>query len=148
MAAVAALAAWVLNSVVGLCMLGRWLARHRAMPSPSGFPPRVAFIHFATASCGLALWITYLSTDRPAALAWTAFALLNVNNGLGDILLTRGWRDRHASEEHVDRRSRARDYLRATGETLSGKRPVALMHGLLGGAVYFLVLLAALGVAN
>lgn len=145
MTGVAALAAWVLNSVMGLYMLLRWLARHRALPSRSSFPPPLAFVHLATATGGLALWIAYLSTDRPAALAWATFLLLNVNNGLGDTLLTRGWRARRGADEM---RSAPRDYLRAAIEALSGKRPAAMAHGLLAGATYFLVLLAALGVAN
>jgi hypothetical protein len=144
MTAIAALTAWALNSVVGLAMLLRWLTRHRVLPRQSSFPPPLAFVHLATATCGLGLWITYLSTGRPAALAWAAFLLLNANNGLGDTLLTRGWRARHTHGNH----SRARDYLRATGEALSGKRPAALIHGVLGGATYVLVLLAALSIAD
>ena len=133
MTAVAALAAWVLNSIVGLAMLLRW----RARPGP----PPLAFVHLATAVGGLALWSTYLAVDRPAALAWATFALLNLNNGLGDTLLTRGWRARHRREKT------RRDYLRAVVDVMSGRRKTALAHGLLGGATYFLVLLAALGVA-
>lgn len=145
MTGLAALAAWVLNSLIGLRMLLRWLTSHRTQPSASSFPPPLAFIHLVTATGGLALWITYLSTDRPTALAWAAFLLLNVNNGLGDTLLTRGWRARRGGEA---KGSAARDYFRAAIDALSGSRPAVLAHGILAGATYFLVLLAALGVAN
>ena len=133
MTAVAALAAWVLNSIVGLVMLLRWAARRRP-------PPPLAYVHLASATVGLALWGVYLAADRPAALAWAAFAVLNVNNGLGDALMTRGWRARHGKGP--------RDYLRAAGDLMSGRRKAALTHGLLGGATYFLVLFAALGVTT
>lgn len=139
MTAVAALAAWVLNSVVGVAMFLRWLTRHHTRPAP----PPLAFVHLATAVGGLALWSTYLAADRPAALAWATFVVLNVNNGLGDTLLTRGWRARHHRHEKTHR-----DYLHAVGDVMSGRRKTALAHGLLGGATYVLVLLAALGVAT
>lgn len=144
MTAIAALITWILNTTVGFAVLARWLARHRAAPGPSTFPPPLVFFHLASASLGLALWIAYLSTGRQAALAWLAFLTLNVVNGLGDTALTRGWRRRHPE----DRRSPVRDYVRAAGEALSGKRPAALVHGLLAGVTYFVVLLAALGIGD
>ena len=132
MTAVVALVTWVLNAAVGLWMLGRWRGRAGLL----------VYSHLATASLGLTLWIIYLTVDRPAAVAWAAFVVLNVNNGLGDTALTRGWRRRnpHAA------RSSGRDYLNAAVELMSGRRPIVLAHGMLAGATYFLVLLAALGI--
>jgi hypothetical protein len=146
--ATAALITWVLNGALGLGMLLRWLAGHRARPGPSSFPPPLVFGHLATASVGLALWVVYLSTGRPAALAWLTFILLNVNNGLGDAVLTRGWRHRHSRGGESAARSTAGAYLRAAGEALSGRRPLTTIHGLLGGATFVLVFLAALGVGT
>lgn len=132
MTAVAALATWALNVALGLRLLLRWRTRQR------GLPP-VAFVHLATAASGLALWITYLAVGEPAVLAWVAFGWLNVNNGLGDVIMTRGWRARHG------RAPGRGDFLRASREGMSRKRKTTLAHGLVAGATYVLVLLAALG---
>ncbi len=133
MTAITALATWALNVVVGLAMLLRWRTRPL---------PRVVVVHLAIAASGLALWATYLAVGEPAVLAWATFAWLNVINGLGDVILMRGWRARHTSGSGL------RDYLRASKEAMSGKRKTALTHGLVAGATYVLVLLAALGVGN
>ena len=128
-------------------MLVRWLRWHRAVRSASSpsRPPRLVFVHVATALGGLMVWVAYLATGRPPALAWAAFAVLTLNNTLGDTLLTRGWRQRHHAGGTTGS-SRRRDYLRAVVETLRGRRPVATLHALLAGVTYFLVLFAALGV--
>ncbi|MDQ3785879.1 MAG: hypothetical protein M3422_01375 [Actinomycetota bacterium] len=133
MTAITALGTWALNIVVGLAMLLRWRTRPL---------PRIVVVHLAIAASGLALWVTYLAVGEPAALAWATFAWLNVINGLGDVVLMRGWRARH------DRGSGPRDYLRASKEAMSGKRKTVMTHGLVAGATYVLVLLAALGVGN
>ena len=141
----AALAGWLLGATVGTAMLMRWLRWHRAVRSASSRPPRLVFVHVATALGGLLLWVAYLATGRPHALAWTAFAVLTLNNVLGDTLLTRGWRQRHHASAATGS-SRRRDYFRAVVETLRGRRPVATLHALLAGVTYFLVLFAALGI--
>ncbi|MFC7615069.1 hypothetical protein ACFQV2_17655 [Actinokineospora soli] len=125
-----ALATWVTSAGVGLYLLVRWLVRRRT-------PTRLMWFHLATALTGLAVWITYLSTDRPTALAWVAFGVLFLNNDLGDRIGTGGWRHRNPE----GRQPR----LRATLELLSGKRPIALTHALLAGTTFFLVLFTALG---
>lgn len=126
-------------------MLVRWLRWHRAVRSASSRPPRLVFVHVGTALGGLMVWVAYLATGRPRALAWAAFAVLTLNNTLGDTLLTRGWRQRHHASG-TPGSSRRRDYLRAVVETLRGRRPVATLHALLAGVTYFLVLFAALGI--
>jgi len=141
----AALAGWLLGATVGTAMLVRWLRWHRAVRSASSRPPRLVFAHLATALGGLMVWVAYLATGRPHALAWAAFAVLTLNNILGDTLLTRGWRQRHHASGTTGS-SRRRDYLRAVVETLRGRRPVATLHALLAGVTYFLVLFAALGI--
>lgn len=127
-------------------MLVRWLRWHRAVRSASSRPPRLVFVHVGTALGGLMVWVAYLATGRPRALAWAAFAVLTLNNTLGDTLLTRGWRQRHHASGTPGSSSRRRDYLRAVVETLRGRRPVATLHALLAGVTYFLVLFAALGI--
>jgi len=141
----AAVAGWLLGATVGTAMLVRWLRWHRAVRSASSRPPRLVFAHLATALGGLMLGVAYLATGRPHALAWAAFAVLTLNNILGDTLLTRGWRQRHHASGTTGS-SRRRDYLRAVVETLRGRRPVATLHALLAGVTYFLVLFAALGI--
>ncbi len=130
MVAVAALATWAANLVLGLVMLLRWRR-----------PPRTALVHLGTASLGMAAWIGYVAADRPGWLAWAVFVWLIVNNTLGDLLLMSGWRSR--TPEPRPRGARA--YLTAAGDLLRGRRPVAMAHGLLAGATVVLVLLAALG---
>lgn len=144
MTGTAALVVWLLGVTVGTTMLARWLRWHRAVRSASSRPPRLVFAHMATALGGLMVWVAYLATGRPRGLAWAAFAVLTLNNTLGDTLLTRGWRQRHHTRGTTGS-SRSRDYLRAVVETLRGRRPVATLHALLAGVTYFLVLFAALG---
>jgi hypothetical protein len=141
------LVTWVLSVSAGLWMLLRWLARHRAAPSPSSFPPRIIFFHLASASLGLAVWIAYLAADRPDTLAWAALGLLLVINGLGDTIMTRGWHARHRHDQGQPG-SGAVVYLRAAGETLNGRRPATTAHALLAATTFFLVLLVALGVGS
>jgi len=141
----AAVAGWLLGATVGTAMLVRWLRWHRAVRSASSRPPRLVFVHLATALGGLMVWVAYRATGRPHALAWAAVAVLTLNNILGDTLLTRGWRQRHHASGTTGS-SRRRDYLRAVVETLRGRRPVATLHALLAGVTYFLVLFAALGI--
>ncbi len=132
MTAIAALVSLVISAVIGVVMLLRW---RRAVP-----PPPTAFIHLTSATAGLALWITYLSTDRPAALAWVTFGMLIITNGLGDILLTSGWRARRAKTGHG---SAVLDYFRAAREVASGRRPAAMAHAFLAPAILALVLVSA-----
>lgn len=148
MIATVILITWVLSASAGVWMLLRWLARHRAAPSPSSFPPLIVFFHLASASVGLVLWIVYLVADRPVALAWAALALLMLINGLGDTIMTRGWIARHRHDREERRGSGALVYVRAAGETLNGRRPAPMAHALLAATTFFLVLLVALGVGS
>ena len=115
------------------------------MRSASSRPPRLVFVHVATALGGLMVWVAYLATGRPRALAWAAFAVLTLNNTLGDTLLTRGWRQRnHARGASLPPRGGSPGC--ATSPACRGRRPVATLHALLAGVTYFLVLFAALGI--
>jgi len=86
------------------------------------------------------LWVAYLAAGRPVALAWVAFAVLFVNNALGDTLVVRGHRERHG------RSAALRDYVRAVLGLV--RRPLPLAHALLAGVTFFSVMLAALGVGT
>lgn len=129
MVAVAALVSWTISGAIGLTMLLRWRR-----------PPSVALVHLATASVGLAAWVGYLAADRPDWLAWAVFAWLTMINVLGDMLMVGGWRSR--TPEPRPRAARA--YVAAAGDLLSGRRRLALAHGLLAPVTYGLVLVTAL----
>jgi hypothetical protein len=129
MVAVVALVAWTTAVVIGLAMLLRWRR-----------PPRVALVHLATASVGLAAWVGYLAADRPGWLAWAVFAWLNITNALGDVLMVGGWRSR--TPEPRPRAVRA--YLASARDLLRGRRRLALAHGLLAPVTLVLVFTAAL----
>ncbi|WP_439659033.1 hypothetical protein ACSHWB_42750 [Lentzea sp. HUAS TT2] len=122
--AVVALIGWVLNSLLGLYMLK---ARRQ----------RLALFHLAVMLTGLGLWIGFVAADV-VALAWIAWAVLNVGNGLGDTLLTRGWRRRNPGAP-------GNAYWQAAKEaTFTTRRPLPLAHGFLAGGTYFTALAAAL----
>lgn len=126
--AVVALAGLILNSLIGLFMLVR-LARRRVPP--------LAYFHLATALVALTCWIGFVAAG-PVALAWIGWAVLNLANGLGDTLLTKGWRARHPGEQ-------GNAYFRAAKEAIfSTKRPLSLVHGVLAGGTYFTAFAAAL----
>lgn len=132
MLALVALALWLLTLTLGASELIGW----RRSPSP---PPPLAYQHAATALTGLAVWVGFVLTDR-AALAWLALVVLAVNNGLGDLLTTAGWRRRHAGGTP----SLTRDLGSAVGEVLRlRRRGRVVAHALLGGATFFCVLVAA-----
>ncbi|MDX3660373.1 hypothetical protein PV646_23980 [Streptomyces sp. ID05-26A] len=121
--AVIALVGWVLNSLLGLYMLK---ARRQ----------RLALFHLAVMLTGLGLWVGFVAADV-VALAWLAWAVLNVGNGLGDTLLTRGWRRRNPTAP-------GNAYWQAAKEaTFTTKRPLPLAHGFLAGGTYFTALAAA-----
>jgi hypothetical protein len=125
------LGAWLVNAVLGLSLLLRWPGR-----------PGTAYVHLVTATVGLAAWIGYVAADRPGWLAWAVFAWLNVVNGLGDTLMVLGTR----GQATPSRAGPVRTYLAAVRVLLRGRKPMRLGHALLAPAIYFPVLLVALGV--
>lgn len=70
-------------------------------------------------------------------LAWLSWAVLNVGNGLGDTLPTRGWRRRNPTAP-------GNAWWQAAKEaTFTTKRPLPLTHGFLAGGTCFTALAAA-----
>ncbi|WP_156096762.1 hypothetical protein [Amycolatopsis jejuensis] len=127
-----ALAAWIAGAALGLTMLVGWL-RSGSQP-----PPPLLYVHLTSAVAGLVLWIVYLASDRPVALAWVAFGLLFVINGLGDTLTMRLYRQRSGTAGPL------RDIGRAGLAQLH--RPKPFVHAFLAPVTFVSVLLAALGV--
>ena len=122
-------ALWVTTMAFGLRQLIGW----RRSPQR---PPAVVYRHLATAVTGLALWITFVLTDR-ALLAWLAFAVVFLNNELGDRVLAFGWRSRHPSRATGTWRDRGP----ANWEIIRfGRSPGVTAHAWLAGATFFSVL--------
>ncbi|HEX8095330.1 hypothetical protein [Jatrophihabitans sp.] len=131
-----ALVAWLLAAAVGVTVLLRWLRRRRR---GSTFPTRLVTAHLVTAVAGLSLWAGHLATGR-LVLAWLAFAVLNVTNGVGDAILTGRWRALAGVGP-----SWIADYRRAVLGVLRGRHPrSATLHALLGGLTFFSTLVACL----
>lgn len=91
--AVTTLVAWALTAVVGLFILGTWLAgggvrragdrgRHRRLP------PSLVFGHLTLAAAGLAVWAVFV-TLRDAGVAWLALGFLVVAAVLGIAMFVR-----------------------------------------------------------
>lgn len=124
-----AVAAWVLNALIGFYLLYLWLSggglRQQAT-KVTRFPVTLIFSHPALAVCALACWVAHLVTGQ-RLLAWLAFAVLGVSALLGFTMFTR-WlgAGRHA------RGAEQRFPLLAV-----------LAHGVVGVTTFVLVLLAA-----
>jgi len=132
--AVVALVAWLLTASAGIVVLAAWLRGRRR---GARFPARLVGLHLVTGVAGLSLWLGHVFAGSLSA-GWLAFAVLNVNNGLGDAILT----GRVRAVAGV-RSTWLRDYGRALGAVLRGRRPpVAVFHGLAAGVTYFLTLAA------
>jgi hypothetical protein len=82
--AVAALSTWIVDAVSGGYMLATWISRGglRRQRISDRLAPRVVFSHFALASTGLLVWISYLATSW-IVLAWLAVGALMLAIGLG-----------------------------------------------------------------
>ena len=133
MLALTALGLWLVTAALGIVELLAWRRSTRK-------PPPLAYRHAATALTGLFLWAGFVAADR-ALLAWVAFAVLALNNGLGDVLTTLGWRSRNSggtASLSTDARSAVWEVLRLR----RGRRVIA--HALLAGATFFSVLAAAI----
>ena len=150
---IVALVTWVVTAVLGATMLTAWLrAGGVSQPRSGGFPPPVVFGHFLLAAAGLVVWLVYLGTDS-RAWAWTAFVVLVVVAGLGDVLVLR-WnrlragRDLAASGTRGVRTAGLPDG--AHGGEPERRIPAGLVgaHGLFAVATAVLVLLVALGVGD
>jgi hypothetical protein len=127
-----ALTLWLVTAALGILELLAWR-------SASNKPPPLAYRHAATALAGLAVWAAFVITDR-ALLAWAALAVLALNNGLGDLLTTRGWRSRNSGGTA----SLTKDVGSAVGEVLRFRRSRRVIaHALLAGVTFLSVLAAA-----
>jgi len=128
-----ALVLWLVTAALGVSELLSWR-------SSSSKPPPLVYRHAATALTGLALWTGFVATGRPP-LAWVAFAVLALNNGLGDLLTTAGWRSRNAGgTSSLTNHARS-----AVGEVLRFRRRSGVVaHALLAGATFIFVLAAAI----
>lgn len=128
-----ALASWLVTAALGVIALGRWLRRRPGSPVPT----RLVAGHVGAVVLGLALWVTYLVTDR-LLVAWLTFVVVNVNNGLGDAIML----GRYRAIAGIGG-SWVRDYGRALGAVLTGKYPpLGAAHGVLGGVTLFTTLAA------
>lgn len=133
---VAALITWLVAAGLGATMMGIWIARGgaRAGASPgttvTRLAPGLVFGHFLLAAAGLIVWIVYLVAGG-AVLAWLALALLVLVAVLGEVMVLRWFRGRHAG-------------------TVESRFPVPVVysHGIFAVATAVLVLLSALGVGS
>ena len=132
--AIAALVSWALSILVGVAVLVQWWRRRGGR-----FPTLIVLSHIATALLGLYFWIGFVLGDG-ALWAWLAFAVLGVNNGLGDAILT--GRFRAVSGTMGTWRQ---DYGSAIKSLVQGRRPkMASIHAILAGVTSVLVLVACL----
>ena len=140
---VAGLLTWVVAALVGIYLLGTWIAhgglRRRSQVQPSRFAPSLILGHGGLAACGLAVWIGYLAIGTHA-LAWAAFGILMPVALLGATMFglwlraghgrptgRHAYVPRHAAEDHFP-------------------PPAVLGHGFFAVATVVLVLLVALRV--
>jgi hypothetical protein len=133
---VAALITWLITAVLGVTMLGTWVARGGLRAASGGgtvttrFAPGVVFGHFLLAATGLVIWIIYMISGTDA-LVWVAFAILVLVAILGEVLFV--------------------PWLRggASG-TVESRFPKAVVyaHGLIAVVTVVLVLLVGLGVGG
>lgn len=123
------LALWVVTASLGLRELIGWRR------SDDG-PPPVVYRHLATALTGLGLWATFVVTSG-AVLAWLTFAVLFLNNNLGEKLLLTGWRSRNPTRADGS----WREHLAANWEIVRfGRSPGVTAHAWLAGFTFFSVL--------
>jgi hypothetical protein len=126
MTATIALAAWTLNTVIGLVMLLRLLNARRQVPP-------LAYYHLVTALVGLGFWIGFMAVGS-AVLAWLGFAVLFLHNTFGDRLRVRGWQKRNpATQKNV--------YFKSMMAAM--RRPLTAVHAILAGVTFFPALAAA-----
>lgn len=134
--ALAALVLLAAELVLGLVVLVLWLRKRRP---GAQFPTVVVSLHVITALLTLYFWIGFVN-DGQARWAWTAFVIMNVNNLLGDAILTGRVRTLTGTVG-----AWWRDYVAAVRSLIRGQRPKpATLHALLAGAVYIVVLIACL----
>lgn len=126
------LAAWALQAAVGLSLLLQWLRHGRRSAL------RV-LSHAALGLLSLGLWTIFLVSDA-SEFAWSAFAVMNVGNAIGDSMLISRWRRMHGTSGFVA------DYGGAIGAVFRGQMPPAVaFHALFSGIVYFSCLGVCIG---
>lgn len=127
-----ALALLLVTGSLGLNALLRWLRRPGAhLPVP------IVTVHVLAAVATVGLWLLWLGTRR-GEWAWSAFGAMNLNNLMGDAMLTRRWRDA------VGRRAWWHDYWRGLRAIYTGHRPSGTVHLWAAGLTYVVLLAACL----
>lgn len=139
----AALGAWLITAASGAYLLVSWIISggiSRPRRPAAGAPPGVLLGHFALATAGLMVWISYLIADwKP--LAWIAVGLLLPIAGLGVAMVTLGLPGSDSGAVGGPATAGA------AARPARGRVPVLLVtgHGLLAAATVFLVVFAAIG---
>jgi len=128
------LMAWIVQVLIGVAVLARWLVRR---PVESHFPGGLVAAHILSVVAGLALWIVFVVTGV-VWWAWGAFVVLTLVNTFGDRMMTLSFRGRSARVRGWA------DYGAAIGEVFRFRRPLNAVHALMAGVVYFPALAACI----
>jgi hypothetical protein len=125
----------VTTATFGILILLRWLRRHTA---GSKFPTALVALHLFSAVATLALWLTYMATDR-LGWAWAALITVLATNGLGDLVLAGRWR-----LDAAVRGTWIRDYGKALGDLRNPRRRINAAHFVLAGTTTVLLAYATI----
>lgn len=89
---------WSITALIGFYMFAVSIGIGRPVGEPANthWPSWLVFLHPTLAVTGLGVWIVYLSYPE-RWLTWTAFVLLLLVAGLGDVLLMTWVKDRRAA---------------------------------------------------
>lgn len=125
--ALATLGLLVVAAAYGTVNALRW---HRF--DPQHVPVTKLTLHVTLQLVAVALWSVFLSTEE-VVVAWIAFAVLTLGQGVGDVLMFASHRARHRTSGKVA-------YLQVALDVLRFRRPAAALHAIIGASAYFLML--------
>ena len=117
--------------VLGIVNLTRWRQHRR-----SSIPAAKAATHVVLQSASIALWIAFIATGT-LLLAWTAFIVITIGQVFGDLLMFASYRARSGE-------TRKTGYGAVVTELLGFKRPLAVLHAVIGALAYFALLVTAI----